>query len=73
MMFKKQLKYLKLTKKPFNLSCGEWIGQIHEINNMLLLLQSRATSLSEEEIMDDVITLNLPGSLVVSFIKDGSN
>eukprot|EP00957_Ditylum_brightwellii_P041961 3177793-Ditylum_brightwellii.AAC.1 len=55
------------------MTCQMWINQISTINKCLPLMKQNGEQLSDEKIIVDVITPNLPGVLAVNFMKEGGD
>eukprot|EP00957_Ditylum_brightwellii_P197949 15080439-Ditylum_brightwellii.AAC.1 len=55
------------------MTCQMWIDRISTINKCLPLMKLNGQKLSDEKIISDVITSNLPGVLAVDFMKEGGD
>ena len=57
---KYQLKYLRKTKMPRDLTAKEWIRRVQAINSLIPHMSRGAENLTDQEIIDEVIEPNLP-------------
>eukprot|EP00957_Ditylum_brightwellii_P106145 8097169-Ditylum_brightwellii.AAC.1 len=55
------------------MTCQMWIDRISTINKCIPLMKQNGQQLSDEKIIADVITPNLPGILAVDFMKEGGD
>jgi hypothetical protein len=62
-----QKDYLKSTPKPEKMSVKQWINQIKNINSYLLLMQDNGRAFTEEELVSEVISKNIPSAWVKDF------
>jgi hypothetical protein len=62
-----QKEYLKGMAKPDGLSVKLWLNRMKNINSYLLLMRRDAPSLSEEDLISEVITPNLPSAWMKDF------
>jgi len=62
-----QKEYLKNTPKPENMSVKQWINRIKNINSYLPLMQEDGRAFSEEDLIAEVITKNIPSAWNVQF------
>ena len=69
-VYKDQIKYLVDTPQPTNLSTTEWCDRVAVINAGLIYLKKGAKMLSEEDIIEKVITMNLKPELMRDFIME---
>ena len=65
--YKNQVDYLKRTAKSHDLSAKKWINRIKFINAHLPLMKDKGKKLSEEELIENVITDNIPDEWSVFF------
>ncbi len=68
--YKDQIKYLVDTPQPTNLSTAEWCDRVAVINAGLIYLRKGAKMMSEEDIIEKVITVNLKPELMRDFIME---
>ncbi len=69
-VYKDQIKYLVDTPQPTNLSTAEWCDRVAVINAGLIYLKKGAKMMSEEDIIEKVITVNLKPELMRDFIME---
>jgi len=62
-----QKEYLKNTPKPENMSVKQWVNRIKNINSYLPLMQEDGRAFSEEDLIAEVITKNIPSAWNVQF------
>jgi hypothetical protein len=62
-----QKDYLKTTPKPEKMSVKQWINRIKNINSYLPLMQPNGRSFSEEDLIAEVISKNIPAVWVKDF------
>jgi len=62
-----QKDYLKSTPKPEKMSVKQWINRIKHINSYLPLMQPNGWSFSEEDLISEVISKNIPAARVKDF------
>jgi hypothetical protein len=62
-----QKEYLKKTQKPEGLSVILWINRMKNINSYLPYMKRNAVPLSDEDLIAEVITPNLPSAWVKDF------
>jgi len=62
-----QKDYLKTTPKPEKLSVKQWVNQNKNINSYLPLMQPNGRSFSEEDLIKEVISKNIPTVWVKGF------
>ena len=55
-----QIEYLRTTKKPKSLPVKEWIRRMKTINNYLPFMADAVRRLTEEELIRNCITPNIP-------------
>jgi hypothetical protein len=67
---KDQIKYLVDTPQPANLSTTEWCDRVAVINAGLIYLKKGAKGMSEEDIIEKVITSNLKPEFMRDFIME---
>ncbi len=72
-VYKVQIKYLTETPQPTNLATTEWCDRVAVINAGLEFLKNGAKPMSEEEVVDKVITANLKPELMQDFILKKGN
>jgi hypothetical protein len=65
-----QIKYLVDTPQPTNLSTAEWCDRVAVINAGLIYLKKGAKAMTEEDIIEKVITVNLKPELMREFIME---
>ena len=65
--FRNQKDYLKSTPKPDNMSVKQWINRLLNINSYLPLMQRNARSFSEEDLIAEVISRNIPAVWMKDF------
>ena len=58
--FKYQVKYLRKTKKPRNLTLKSWMKRVKSLNSYLPLLKAGEKRLPEEYLLEEVILENIP-------------
>ncbi len=64
---KDQIKYLTETPQPTSLATTEWCDRVAVINEELVFLKKGAKPMSEEEVIDKVITANLKPEFMRDF------
>ena len=64
---KRQLKYLRNTKMPRDLTAKEWIRRAQAINSLIPHMSRGAQQLTDQEIVEEVIEANLPEYLQHKF------
>jgi len=69
-VYKDQIKYLVDTPQPTNLSTTEWCDRVAVINAGLIFLKKGAKAMSEEDLVEKVITSNLKPELMRDFIMN---
>jgi hypothetical protein len=62
-----QKDYLKSTPKPEKMSVKQWINRIKNINSYLPLMQDNGRAFTEEELVSEVISKNIPSAWVKDF------
>ncbi len=62
-----QKEYLKNTPKPEKMSMKQWVNRIKNINSYLPLMQEDGCAFSEEDLIAEVITKNIPSTWNVQF------
>lgn len=62
-----QKDYLKNTPKPDKMSVKQWINRIKNINSYLPLMQPNCRSFSEEDLIAEVISKNIPAAWTKDF------
>ena len=67
---KDQIKYLVDTPQPANLSTTEWCDRVAVINAGLIYLKKAAKAMSEEDVIEKVITSNLKPELMRDVIME---
>ena len=67
----KQLNYVKNTCKPKRFTSRQWVQRVKHINSLLLVMGK--DRLSEEEIVKDIITQNLPEPWMKLFKLSGGH
>jgi len=55
-----QKEYLKKTPKPEKMTVKQWINRIENINSYLPLMKPNARAFTEEDLINEVITPNIP-------------
>jgi hypothetical protein len=65
---KDQIKYLTETPQPTNLATTEWCDRVMVINAGLVFLKKGAKPMSEDEVINKVITANLKPEFMRDFI-----
>jgi hypothetical protein len=65
---KDQIKYLPDTPKPTNFTTMEFSDRIAVINSSLVCLKKRGKAMTEEEVIERVISVNLKPNLMQNFI-----
>jgi hypothetical protein len=65
---KDQIKYLVDTPQPTNLTTAEWCDRVAVINAGLVYLKKGGKAMTEEEVIEKVITVNLKPELTRDFI-----
>jgi hypothetical protein len=55
-----QKEYLKKTPKPEKMTVKQWINRIKNINSYLPLMKPNARAFTEEDLINEVITPNIP-------------
>jgi hypothetical protein len=63
-----QKDYLKNTPKPDMMSVKQWINRIKNINSYLPLMQPNGRSFTEEHLITEVISKNIPAAWIKDFI-----
>ncbi len=67
-VYKYQIKYLTNTPQPTNLTTMEWCDRIAVINSSLVYLKKGGKAMTEEEVIERVISVNLKPNLMHNFI-----
>jgi hypothetical protein len=62
-----QKDYLKSTPKPEKMSVKQWVNRIKNINSYLPLMQENGRDFTEEELVSEVISKNIPSTGVKDF------
>jgi hypothetical protein len=62
-----QKEYLKTTPKPEKFTVKQWINRIKNINSYLPLMQDNGHAFSEEELIAEVISKNIPSAWTKDF------
>jgi hypothetical protein len=62
-----QKNYLKETPKPEKMTVKQWINRIKNINSYLPLMQLGARSFTEETLIEEVITPNIPSAWIMHY------
>ena len=58
--FKYQIKYLRKTKKPRNLTLKSWMKRVRNLNRYLPLIKAGEIKLTEEYLLEEIIFENIP-------------
>ncbi len=58
---------MKSTPKPEKMSVKQWINRIKNINSYLPLMQDNGRAFTEEELVSEVISKNIPSAWVKDF------
>ena len=69
-IYKDQLKYLVDTPQPANITTAEWCDRVAVMNAGLIWLKKGAKAMSEEEVIEKVISVNLKPDLMRDFILE---
>ena len=69
-IYKDQLKYLVDTPQPANFTTAEWCDRVAVMNAGLIWLKKGAKAMSEEEVIEKVISVNLKPDLMRDFILE---
>ena len=69
-VYKDQLKYLVDTPQPANFTTAEWCDRVAVINAGLIWLKKGAKAMTEEEVIEKVISVNLKPDLMRDFILE---
>jgi len=62
-----QKDYLKNTPKPAKMSVKQWINRIKNINSYLPLMQPNGRPFTEEDLIAEVISKNIPNAWIKNF------
>jgi len=65
--FRNQKDWWKSTPKPDNISVKQWINRLLDINSYLPLMQRNARAFSEEDLISEVISRNIPAVWMKDF------
>jgi len=69
-VYKDQLKYLMDTPQPTNFTTAEWCDRVAVINAGLVWLKKGVKAMTEEEVVEKVISVNLKPELMRDFILE---
>jgi len=69
-IYKDQLKYLVDTPQPANFTTAEWCDRVAVMNAGLIWLKKGAKAMTEEEVIEKVISVNLKPDLMRDFILE---